>query len=70
MEDTFKLKSKVYFNKDSMQLLEQIQGSRAFIVSDSVIEKLGYLQIAVDYLSKAGISSIVFSGYDLIQMLK
>lgn len=62
MEDKFKLKSKVYFNKDSMQLLEQIKGSRAFIVSDSIIEKLGYLQTAVDYLSNAGISSIVFSG--------
>jgi alcohol dehydrogenase class IV len=62
MEDKFKLKSKVYFNKESMQLLEQIKGSRAFIVSDSIIEKLGYLQTAVDHLSKAGISSIVFSG--------
>lgn len=62
MEDKFKLKSKVYFNKDSMQLLEQIKGTRAFIVSDSIMETLGYLQTAVDYLSKAGITSIVFSG--------
>lgn len=62
MEDKFKLKSTVYFNKESMQLLEQIKGSRAFIVSDSIMEKLGYLQTAVDYLTKAGISSIVFSG--------
>jgi alcohol dehydrogenase class IV len=62
MEDKFKLRSKVYFNKESMQLLEQIKGSRAFIVSDSIMETLGYLQTAVDYLNKAGISSIVFSG--------
>ncbi|MCB2296434.1 1-propanol dehydrogenase PduQ [Clostridium tagluense] len=62
MEDTFKLKSKVYFNKQSIQVLEQITGSRAFIVSDSIMEKLGYLQNVVDYLSKAGISSVVFSG--------
>ncbi len=62
MEDKFKLKSKVYFNKDSMQLLEQIKGTRAFIVSDSIMETLGYLQTAVDHLSKAGITSIVFSG--------
>ena len=61
MEDKFKLKSKVYFNKQSIQLLEQITGSRAFIVSDSIMEKLGYLQTAVDCLSKAGISSVVFS---------
>ncbi|MGH4120538.1 1-propanol dehydrogenase PduQ [Clostridium sp.] len=62
MEDKFKLKSKVYFNKDSMHLLEQVKGTRAFIVSDSIMETLGYLKTAVDYLSKAGISSIVFSG--------
>lgn len=62
MEGKFKLKSKVYFNKESMQLLEQVKGTRAFIVSDSIMETLGYLQIAVDYLSKAGITSIVFSG--------
>lgn len=61
MEDKFKLKSKVYFNKQSIQILEQITGSRAFIVSDSIMEKLGYLQIAVDHLSKAGIMSTVFS---------
>jgi len=62
MEDKFKLKSKVYFNKQSMQVLEQITGSRAFIVSDSIMEKLGYLQNVVDYLIKAEISSVVFLG--------
>lgn len=61
MEDKFKLKSKVYFNKQSIQLLEQIKGTRAFIVSDSIMDKLGYLQKAIDYLGKAGISSVVFS---------
>ena len=61
MEDKFKLKSKVYFNKQSMQILEQIKGSRAFIVSDSMMEKLGYLQNSIDYLTKAGISSVIFS---------
>lgn len=61
MEDKFKLKSKVYFNKQSIKLLEQITGSRAFIVTDSIMDKLGYLQEAIDYLSKAGISSVVFS---------
>jgi alcohol dehydrogenase class IV len=62
MEGKFKLKSKVYFNKESMQLLEQVKGTRAFIVSDSIMETLGYLQTAVDSLSKAGITSIVFTG--------
>lgn len=62
MEDKFKLKSKVYFNKQSIRLLEQITGSNAFIVSDSIMDKLGYLQQSIDYLSKAGIKSVVFTG--------
>jgi len=45
----------------SIRLLEEISGTRAFIVSDSVMEKLGYLQTAVDYLGKAGISSVTFT---------
>ena len=62
MEDKFKLKSKVYFNKQSIQLLEQVTGSQAYIVSDSIMKELGYLQMVIDYLSKAGISSVVFLG--------
>lgn len=62
MEDKFKLKSKVYFNMQFTQFLEQVSGSRAFIVSDSIMEELGYLQKAVDSLNKAGISSVTFTG--------
>lgn len=62
IEDKFILKSKVYFNKQSIQILKQIKGTRAFIVSDSIIEKLGYLQTTIDYLKEAGIKSTVFTG--------
>ena len=62
MEDKFKLKSKVYFNMQFTQFLEQVSGSRAFIVSDSIMEELGYLQKAVDSLNNAGISSVTFTG--------
>ncbi|WFD12345.1 iron-containing alcohol dehydrogenase [Tepidibacter hydrothermalis] len=61
MEDKFKLKSKVYFNKESIHFLEEINGTRAFIVSDSIMDELGYQQKTIDCLSKAGISSVVFS---------
>lgn len=61
MEDKFILKSKVYFNMQSIRLLEEVKGTRAFIVSDSIMEKLGYLQTAIDYLAKAGISSATFT---------
>jgi len=62
MEDKFSLKSKVYFNKNSLQSLKQIKGSHAFIVSDSIMETLGYLQKTTDYLKEAGIISSVFTG--------
>lgn len=61
IEDKFILKSKVYFNMQSIRLLEEVSGTRAFIVSDSVMEKLGYLQTAVEYLGKAGITSVTFT---------
>lgn len=61
MEDKFILKSKVYFNNKSLKYLAKITGTRAFIVTDSVIEKLGYLQITKDYLKDAGIDSSVFT---------
>ena len=57
----FTLKSKVYFNHQSIQLLEQISGTKAFIVSDGIMDKLGYLGKAVDFLKNAGISSVVFT---------
>ncbi|WP_353894525.1 1-propanol dehydrogenase PduQ [Proteinivorax hydrogeniformans] len=58
----FILKSKVYFNTESLQLLKELKGSKAFIVADSIMDKLGYLQKTIDYLSEANISSKVFTG--------
>lgn len=62
MNKKFTLKSKVYFEQGSIQLLKTISGSRALIVTDSIMETLGYLQLIIDYLDEAGISSTVFSG--------
>lgn len=59
--DEFKLKSDIYSNMQSIHLLEQISGSKAFIVSDPIMEELGYLQKAIDCLNKAGISSVTFT---------
>jgi alcohol dehydrogenase class IV len=60
--DTFKLTSDICFNMQSIEILEQIEGSQAFIVSDSIMEELGYLQKSVEHLNKAGISSTTFTG--------
>lgn len=61
IENKFILKSKVFYTTQSIQLLKNIEGTKAFIVTDSIMETLGYLQTAVAYLEEAGISSVVFS---------
>jgi alcohol dehydrogenase class IV len=62
MNSKFTLKSKVYFEQKSIQLLKTISGTRALIVTDSIMDTLGYLQQVIDYLKEAGITSAVFSG--------
>ena len=62
IENKFILKTKVYFNNQSLQSLKQITGTRAFIVSDSIMNNFGYLQEVIGYLDEAGIASVVFSG--------
>ncbi|MEG6522930.1 1-propanol dehydrogenase PduQ [Desulfotomaculum sp. 1211_IL3151] len=57
----FVLKPKIYFNEGSMEFLKEVKGSCAFIVSDSIMEKLGYLQKTIDYLKESGIQSEVFT---------
>jgi len=57
----FVIKPMIYFNEGSMEFLKEIKGSCAFIVSDSVMEKLGYLQKTIDYLNETGIKSAVFT---------
>jgi alcohol dehydrogenase class IV len=60
--DQFYLKSKVLCNKQSIQYLKEVKGTHAYIVSDAIMEQLGYLQITLDCLNEAGLSSTVFTG--------
>ena len=49
----FKVPPKIYFEEDSVQYLEKMQGiSRAFIVSDPTMVKLGYVDKVLYYLRK------------------
>jgi len=49
----FKIPSKIYFERDSIQYLENMEGiSRAFIVTDPMMVKLGYVDKALYYLRK------------------
>lgn len=60
MVNQFKIHTNIYFNTESLQSLKHITGTRAFIVSDAIMEKLGYLQQVIQYLDEAGITSVVF----------
>ena len=59
--DHFIIKTKVYFNKGSMQMLRCLEGRCALVVSDSIMTELGYLKQAQDYLMEAGIASSTFT---------
>ena len=49
----FKIPPKIYFEKGSIQYLEHMPNiSRAFIVTDPVMIKLGYVDKALYYLRK------------------
>ena len=59
--DHFFIKTKVYFDKGSMQMLRCMEGHCALVVSDSIMKELGYLQKAQKYLQEAGITSAAFT---------
>ena len=59
--DHFIIKTKVYFDKGSMQMLRCMQGHCALVVSDSIMKELGYLDQARGYLKEAGIGSTAFT---------
>lgn len=50
--DHFIIKTKVYFNKGSMQMLRCMKGHCALVVSDGIMQELGYLKMAQGYLKE------------------
>ena len=49
----FKIPPKIYFEKNAIQYLEKMNNiSRAFIVTDPTMVKLGYVDKALYYLRK------------------
>lgn len=62
MIENFAIKSHIHFNMGSIEVLKQLSGSNAFIVSDPIMEDLGYVQKIIDFLDESKIDSIVFTG--------
>ncbi|ABR49959.1 iron-containing alcohol dehydrogenase [Alkaliphilus metalliredigens QYMF] len=61
----FKIDSMIYFNDDeseSLEFLKGIKGEKAFIVADSIMDKLGYLEKTISHLKHAKITCSVFTG--------
>ena len=51
----------IIYGEDSLNFLENIKGKKCFIVSDKVIEDLGYIKIVTDKLDKIGKAYSVFT---------
>jgi len=51
---------KIAFGEDSLEALKELEGKRAYIVTDKVIRSLGYVDIVSKYLNEAGFNVEVF----------
>jgi acetaldehyde dehydrogenase/alcohol dehydrogenase len=57
----FKIPPKIYFEKGCLEYLRNIKRSRAVIVTDPTMVKLGLVRKVEDYLAQAGVETAVFS---------
>ncbi|MHA1253294.1 MAG: iron-containing alcohol dehydrogenase [Candidatus Helarchaeota archaeon] len=52
---------KIVFGEDAIDYLEQVNGTKAFIVTDKVMEELGFVDIVINKLTKSNIDTKVFN---------
>lgn len=57
----FKIPPRVYFEPGSLSYLSKLHGTRAFIVTDAMMIKLGYVDKAIHHLAKRGMKVEIFS---------
>ena len=50
----------IVFGEDALEYLKEVEGKRALIVTDKVINKLGYVDKVAKYLKEAGMKINVF----------
>lgn len=53
-----------YFGQGALRYLNQLRGERAFIVTDSNILALGFVELIQNHLTKAGVASQFFAGVE------
>ncbi|MBM7624715.1 acetaldehyde dehydrogenase/alcohol dehydrogenase [Sporohalobacter salinus] len=56
-----KLPQEIYFNSGSLSQLSNLEGEKAVIITDEVMEELGYVEQVAKYLEQAQIDYKVFS---------
>lgn len=61
MMNQFSIEPKVYFNRNSIEYLSNLKGSRAFIVTDGVMKQLGFVDKIINTLNENKITCDVFS---------
>ena len=57
----FSLKTKIICNQGSLEELKNLQGKTALIISDKILEEIGYVEKIKAYLTEAGITSHIFT---------
>ncbi|MDO7788161.1 iron-containing alcohol dehydrogenase [Desulforamulus aquiferis] len=58
---TFRVPKDIVFGWGALEYLKQVKGKKAFIVTDKVIESLGFVEKVKGYLEEAGLQTMVFS---------
>jgi alcohol dehydrogenase class IV len=51
---------KIAFGEDALEVLKDLKGKKAFIVTDNTIRSLGYVDIVSNYLKEAGMTVDIF----------
>ena len=51
---------KIFYGEGALAALENINGKKCFIVTDNVMEELGYVNILTDTLKKYGKEFMIF----------
>ena len=57
----FNLKTAVHFGAGALDCLKSLAGEQAFIVTDAMMEKLGFVDQVVSMLQEVGFSSTTFT---------
>jgi len=55
---------KIAFGEDALEVLKDLKGKKAFIVTDNTIRSLGYVDMVSKYLKEAGMDVEVFDGVE------